>query len=235
MKYTIYILAFAIGSVFVTNTSYAQQGGVSINSTSTPADSSAMLDIASTTKGLLPPRMTTAQKDLISGPATGLVVYQTDSTAGLYCNNGTPASPNWQLLAPAILLSYGSFHILTLSTLLAGGYQNVNFNTTTLANNVSFNSLNKNAVIATTGIYKISYSLYSILDPGQLQAQITLNGTSAGNDYIQTISVINTAFMELSNEGIFSLHAGDAVAIQAEAVSGTVIVNGGTLDIMQIQ
>src|SRR5580700_5408343 len=128
MKYAIYIVAFVIGSVFVTNTVFAQQGGVSINPIGTAADSSAMLDVSSTTKGLLPPRMTTAQRNSISGPATGLVVYQTDGTAGLYCNNGTPAVPNWQLLGP-ISLSYGSFHMNAIDILLTGSYQNLNFNT----------------------------------------------------------------------------------------------------------
>lgn len=38
---------------------------------------SALLDITSTTRGLLPPRMTTAQRDAIGTPANGLVVYNT--------------------------------------------------------------------------------------------------------------------------------------------------------------
>jgi hypothetical protein len=46
---------------------------------------SAALDIESTTKGLLTPRMTAAQRAAIGTPANGLVVYQTDSTQGLYC------------------------------------------------------------------------------------------------------------------------------------------------------
>lgn len=51
-------------------------GNVGIG-TSTPNDS-ALLDITSTTKGLLPPRMTTAQINAISSPADGLTVYNTD-------------------------------------------------------------------------------------------------------------------------------------------------------------
>lgn len=38
---------------------------------------SALVDINSTTKGFLAPRMTTAQRDAISSPATGLIVYNT--------------------------------------------------------------------------------------------------------------------------------------------------------------
>jgi hypothetical protein len=48
--------------------------------TSTP-DASAKLDITSATQGFLPPRMTTAQRDAISSPATGLQIYNTDKKA----------------------------------------------------------------------------------------------------------------------------------------------------------
>jgi hypothetical protein len=40
-------------------------------------NSSAKLDISSTTQGVLFPRMTTTQRDLISTPADGLVIYNT--------------------------------------------------------------------------------------------------------------------------------------------------------------
>ena len=49
--------------------------GVGINNL-TP-DASSQLDIVSTTKGFLPPRMTTTQMNAISSPATGLVIYNT--------------------------------------------------------------------------------------------------------------------------------------------------------------
>jgi hypothetical protein len=45
--------------------------------TTTPV-ASAALDVTSTTKGFLPPRMTEAQRDDIASPATGLQVYCTD-------------------------------------------------------------------------------------------------------------------------------------------------------------
>lgn len=43
----------------------------------TTANASALLQIDSTTRGFLPPRMTTAQKNAIGTPATGLVIYDT--------------------------------------------------------------------------------------------------------------------------------------------------------------
>ncbi len=47
-------------------------------------DASAALDIASTTRGLLTPRMSEAQRDAIGSPATGLFIYNTDANAFNY-------------------------------------------------------------------------------------------------------------------------------------------------------
>lgn len=55
----------------------------------TSPDASAILDIASTSKGVLFPRMTETQRTAISSPATGLIVYQTDATEGLYIYKST--------------------------------------------------------------------------------------------------------------------------------------------------
>jgi hypothetical protein len=73
-----------LAAVLFTATTYAQIG---INN-ETP-DASAALDITSTTGGLLVPRMTETQRDAISPAATGLMIYQTDGTAGFYYYNGS--------------------------------------------------------------------------------------------------------------------------------------------------
>jgi hypothetical protein len=56
--------------------------------TTTP-HASAKLDISSTDKGFLPPRMTSSQRAAIPSPAAGLMVYQTDGTSGLYYYGGS--------------------------------------------------------------------------------------------------------------------------------------------------
>jgi hypothetical protein len=56
--------------------------------TTTP-NASAALEVDSTTKGFLPPRMTLAQIDAIATPTEGLMVYCLDcTTKGLFVNNG---------------------------------------------------------------------------------------------------------------------------------------------------
>jgi len=77
------------GSKMIIANSY----GVSIGANTTPA-SSAILDVVSTTKGFLPPRMTATQASAISSPAKGLILYSTDTngtftSAGLWMYNGT--------------------------------------------------------------------------------------------------------------------------------------------------
>ena len=50
-----------------------------------------MLDVKSTDKGFLPPRMSKSQRTSIASPAVGLLVYQTTIPAGYYYYSGT----NW--------------------------------------------------------------------------------------------------------------------------------------------
>jgi len=73
--------------LIASNTLFAQ--GVSINTDGTSADTSAILDVKSTNQGFLPPRMTKAQRDSISSPVAGLLIFQTDGTSGYYYYTGT--------------------------------------------------------------------------------------------------------------------------------------------------
>jgi len=60
----------------------------SINTTGNAPDASAILDVQSTSKGMLVPRMTAAQRNAISNPATGLLVFDT-STDGFWFFDGS--------------------------------------------------------------------------------------------------------------------------------------------------
>lgn len=67
----------------------AQSPGISINSDGSNADGSAILDVKSSSKGFLMPRMTEVQKNAVSNPASGLMIFQTDGESGFYFYDGT--------------------------------------------------------------------------------------------------------------------------------------------------
>jgi uncharacterized protein (TIGR02145 family) len=75
-------LSFFIASLLLANSVLFAQ--VSINTDNSLPDNSAMLDVKSSNKGFLPPRMTHAELNTILNPAAGLIVFCTDCSA-----NGT--------------------------------------------------------------------------------------------------------------------------------------------------
>jgi len=68
--------------ILLLSTSFAMAQGVGVNDDNSTPDPSAMLDVKSTNKGMLVPRMTTAQRTSIAAPATGLLVF--DNTSGSF-------------------------------------------------------------------------------------------------------------------------------------------------------
>lgn len=79
-----YLLFFLLFSLVICDCYKAQNVG--INATGTAPNNSAMLDVSSTTKGFLLPRMTTAQMVSIPSPAIGLMVYNLDCNLLQYWN-----------------------------------------------------------------------------------------------------------------------------------------------------
>lgn len=89
--------------------------------TNTP-EASSLLDISSTTKGMLMPRMTSAQRTAIASPATGLVLFDTDTKTlwaydgtawkNLYTSGGVLTLPFSQTVNTAI----SAFHVTNQGT-----------------------------------------------------------------------------------------------------------------------
>jgi hypothetical protein len=92
---------FVLIFLFVFSAINSIAGQVGINTSSSPPDPSSMLDIESTNKGLLVPRMTESERDNINNPSHSLLVFQIDGNTGFYFNSGTPVSPVWIQLASA--------------------------------------------------------------------------------------------------------------------------------------
>ena len=79
MKYLFFFTLLALSL-----SSFAQVG----IGTPTP-NAKAALDITSTTRGFLPPRMDSSQRTAITSPPAGLLVYQTNAVTGLYYYTGS--------------------------------------------------------------------------------------------------------------------------------------------------
>lgn len=172
--------------------------------TTTP-DVSAKLDISSTTKGLLVPRMTATERGAIATPAKGLLIYQTDGDAGFYVNTGTSSSKVWTRVnmdwtRTGNDLSYTAGNVSTTGNLTGG-----NASTSTIsgfAANVGTISEGRNLTAADNGkiIQSTSASAITVTIPTGLPTgfnctvvqmgtgQITFSGT-----YLNRSSFTKTA------------------------------------------
>lgn len=86
MKTNFYTVIFLFSVIFA---SYAQVGIGTTN-----PNSSAILDVSSTTSGMLIPRMSTSERNGITSPAEGLLVYDTNENEFYYFRSGSWAALN---------------------------------------------------------------------------------------------------------------------------------------------
>lgn len=86
MQKRIVFLSFIVAGI---GYGHAQKLQQKIGSNPTIINSSAALEVESTTKGFLPPRMTTAQRTAIDSPATGLQLYDTTTNSICFYNGTT--------------------------------------------------------------------------------------------------------------------------------------------------
>jgi hypothetical protein len=154
----------AIFAIIITFSSlYFATAQVAINTTSATPDTSAMLDVSSTTKGMLVPRMTAIQRTTITTPATGLLVYDTTLGQFYYYNGST-----WS----AILITESDPKIGSLTN----NYM-PRWNGSTLTNSAIYDNTGTRISIGTTTISpesRLALGAYSATEGGQLQ----LNGNS---------------------------------------------------------
>jgi hypothetical protein len=88
-------------------------GGLLVNGitgigTSTP-DASSILNVSSNSKGFLMPRLPTVERDAITLPATGLMIYNHTLNDG-QLNIGIPSAPIWKGIHNSTLINSRRLH-----------------------------------------------------------------------------------------------------------------------------
>ena len=169
--------------------SYSQVG----IGTTTP-DGSSVLDVSSTNKGVLFPRLTSIQRDAIVNPAKGLTVYNIDEDC-LQVNTGSTSSPDWSCVG-------GSSSASVVNNCDANGFEGTYVNGVALtASNkfsvtISNNSSNSSSVIyfstedlVLSGVSGISVNSVSpasatIVSGGSQVVEYTLTGTPTNTEIL---------------------------------------------------
>ena len=230
MKY-LYLLTFLFLPLFV-----VAQVGIG---TSMP-DPSAMLDVSSTDKGVLIPRLTSGERDLIVAPANGLMIYNTDADE-IQFNSNNPTTPIWQALSPSPVaapsigdsVKYSSTdvttNINTAAAIVAPLFGTLNWNDNTGLYTVSGNQV----TITQTGRYEVivNASLLNIngVDRNAPEIRIELDGTGVG-------AFGSTGYIR-SNNGHeeSSLHLREVIEVTANQVLTISISRSANTDVVRFR
>ncbi|MBL4577643.1 MAG: hypothetical protein JKX74_04170, partial [Flavobacteriales bacterium] len=227
------ILFFIICIGVFSTSLYAQNVG--INGTGAAPDVKAMLDVASTTSGVLVPRMTLVQRDAIVTPTTSLLIYQIDATPGYYYYDGSiwvrlfsgTESTDWSLSGNAGIVA-GNFLGPTNSA-------DLNFRT----NNTERMSIEANGdVIMDASTFFMDGSAnrigIGIITP---QRQLHLHGSSTFNYLHITNSSTGSTTTDgmdvgvVSGEGRLFLRENADLAFYTNSIERMTIKNTGLVDI----
>lgn len=189
--------------------------------TTTPAASS-ILDVTSTTRGVLIPRMTLAQRTAIGAPAEGLMVYQTNAPIGLWMFiNGA-----WTRLASTLDVNFNGassgFAASTTGQVVAvvlGGTPVALPDFQSLGANVTANGANNLFTVSQAGRYRIAYRVNTTAAL-LMSSRILINGTPS-------IPLTVTPALSVSTfaaEAVVTLTAGSTVQLQLFGLLGAAVL-----------
>jgi hypothetical protein len=113
------------GSAWVVNNSNIHNNGAGVGINTSLPNASAQLDVTSTTKGFLPPRLTTAQRDAIASPAAGLTIYNTTVNCLQWWNgtlwfDGCGNNPQLQYTAGSVFCASGATTVVDVTNPATG-------------------------------------------------------------------------------------------------------------------
>ena len=124
--------------------------------TSNP-DASSVLEIQSTSKGLLIPKLSKTQRDAINSPAVGLLLYQTDNNPGFYYYT---ASNTWIRIGEETIITANTSSITANINDIATNTASITFNQGVITANTA--SITFNQGVITTNTASITANIYDI-------------------------------------------------------------------------
>ena len=191
--------------------------------TKTP-NSSSMLDIESTDKGILIPRMTENQKISVLSPVSGLLIYQIDKEIGFYFYDGSIWLRIVKNISPNFTGTINSGAIISTGTISAtafvgdgSGLTGISFNTVSITTNI--NDIAANTASITTNQGLIASNTSSITTNQGAIAANTVSITSNINDIALKANIANPTFTGTINSGAM---------ISAGSISATSFVGDGS-------
>ena len=203
MKKSTFLLCIFL--LVTTNFLFAQVG----IGTKTPNNSS-MLDIESTDKGILIPRMTEAQKISVSSPATGLLIYQIDKEAGFYFYDGSIWLRLVENISPNFTGTITSGSISATGTISA---------TYIVGDGSGLTGINLNTVSITTNINDIAANTASInTNQGLIASNTSSIASNQGAITTNTANISTNQILIASNTSSITTNQ---VAIAANTASNT--------------
>ncbi len=161
-------------------------GQVGIGTTS--PNSSAQLDVSSSSKGFLPPRIAlsnVSDNSTISNPATGLLIYNT-ATAGTAPSNVIPGyyywnGTKWALISSSFGNVTGIAKFYNSSNQSYSANMNIALNATEINTISDYVSLSSNGIVLEPGVYELEGSGGGLLSSGSGASVLTVgfyNNTS---------------------------------------------------------
>lgn len=204
--------------------------GISALSTFTP-DASAILDISSTTLGLLIPRMAT---NPITTPANGLIIYNT-TTNTLNNNIGTSTVPNWSSIwgsAGDNLTSSGN-QFLGSTTLIDLRFRTNNIERMAIDSSTGFVGIGLPVISATVGsipnsTLQINGSFSTAVLPVSSTTPSNANWAISNLILVSPSGAITLPTTSLINGRIYTIKSTGAGSITINLFSTTQTVDGGT-------
>jgi hypothetical protein len=181
---------------------------IAINSDGSLPDASAMLDITSTAKGFLAPRMTTTEQNAIPLPAKGLLIFNTTDNF-FRVNTGTPVTPVWSTLGATFTgWSLTGNAATNSSTNFLGTTDNVSllFRTNNI-NRMLLDSLGRVAIGTTT--LNVANPERFLVDAGATSSVNAIVGKGNINNYLQLNIQNNSAGSFASSDVVATANNGD--------------------------